>query len=48
MNPKSKLLGGGCRLQEEAGGLHDILSLHSPMLLRQVKRKKVTARTARK
>ena len=48
MNPKSKLLGGGCMLQKEAGGFHGTLSLHSPVLLRQVKRKKVTARTSRK
>lgn len=48
MNPKSKLFGGDCTLQKEAGGFHGTVSLHSPMLLKQVKRKKVTARTSRK
>lgn len=28
MNPKSKLSGGGCRLQKQAGGLHGTLSVH--------------------
>lgn len=48
MNPKSKLLVGGCRLQVEAGGLHATLSLHSPAVLRQVTRKALTASTPRK
>ena len=29
MNPKSKLLVGGCRLQVEAGGLHATLTTFS-------------------
>lgn len=48
MNPKSKLSGGGCRLQKQAGGLHGTLVSTLLTLLRQVKKKKVTAGAVRK